>query len=125
MNEQAKPTDNYTRLSRYSLLISVLGAASYLLMFPAGIYYGFLCGVTGAAGGILTRPYSMQRGFSTAAILVGIFNIGICLLAFHGLNALYTSLRDPVMGPQVTKFILDMLAQYGISTDTFVTLMQS
>ncbi|MBQ8934384.1 MAG: hypothetical protein IJ061_08890 [Lachnospiraceae bacterium] len=123
MNENMNPTDNYTRLSGYCFLLSVLGAVSYLLMFPAGIYYGFFCGVTGACGGILTRRYSARRGHATAAIVIGMIDIVICLVAFHGLNTLYSSLRDPVLGPQMTQFILNMLNQYGVSADTFSTLM--
>ena len=61
MNEKMSTTDNYTRLSGYCLLLSVLGAVSYLLMFPAGIYYGFFCGVLGASGGILTFTLTAER----------------------------------------------------------------
>ena len=123
MNEKMSTTDNYTRLSGYCLLLSVLGAVSYLLMFPAGIYYGFFCGVLGASGGILTRPWTEKRRQATAAIVVGVIDVAIYLVAFHGLNTLYSFLRDPELGPQMTQFVLNLLGQYGVSTDTFSTIM--
>ncbi len=125
MNEHTDAISNYTRLAKYSLTLSVLGAVSYMMMFPSGIYYAFLCGVVGVAGGILTRRYSERPGSSTAAIVIGIIDILFSCLAFHGLNSLYSTLRDPELGPQMSRFILDMLGQYGISTDSFVSIMNS
>ena len=55
MNEQITYKEKYTLLSKYSLIMSVVGAASCLITFPSGIYYGFVLGITGAAGGFLFR----------------------------------------------------------------------
>ena len=125
MNEKTDQAGNYTRLARYSLLLSVLGAASYLLMFPSGIYYAFLCGVIGASGGFLTKARIERGAYSVSAVVIGLIDILFSLLTFHGLNSLYSSLKDPVLGPQMTKFILDLLEQYGVPADAFVTIMNS
>ncbi len=125
MNDNTDVLSNYTRLAKYSMMLSVLGAVSYMLMFPSGIYYAFLCGVIGVSGGILTRKYSTNRGSCNAAVIVGIIDIIFSFLAFHGLNSLYSALRDPELGPQMSRFILEMLKQYGISSDTFVSIMNS
>ena len=95
-----------------------------LIAFPSGIYYGFVLGVTGAAGGFLSRTYSLRKGTSAAAIIIGLIDAGICLLSFHGLNTLYSSLNDPVLGPEITEFVLGILRQYGVSPEVFVSVMQ-
>ena len=115
--------DNYTRLSGYSLMFSVMGAVMYLIAFPSGIYSGFVLGAIGTAGGFLSRPYTEKKLFAILAIIVGIIDLAICMLAFHGLHSLYSMLNDPIYGPQITSFITDLLEQYNVSLDTFVTLM--
>ena len=124
MNEQITYKEKYTLLSKYSLIMSVVGAASCLITFPSGIYYGFVLGITGAAGGFLSRAYSLRKGSSAAAIIIGLIDTGLCLLSFHGLNTLYSSLNDPVLGPQITEFVLSILEQYGVSPEVFAGVMQ-
>ena len=124
MNEKLKPIDNFTRLARYSMYLSLVGALSYIITFPAGIYYGFMMSAIGTAGGILSKPYAEKKRSAKIAIVVGVINIAICLLAFHGLQSMYDSLKDPVLGPQVTEFVKYTLEQHGISLETFVQIMQ-
>ena len=124
MNEQITFKEKYTLLSKYSMITSVVGMTSCLIAFPSGIYYGFVLGVTGAAGGFLSRTYSLRKGTSAAAIIIGLIDAGICLLSFHGLNTLYSSLNDPVLGPEITEFVLGILRQYGVSPEVFVSVMQ-
>ena len=124
MNEQINFKEKYTLLSKYSMIMSVVGMTSCLIAFPSGIYYGFVLGVTGAAGGFLSRTYSLRKGTSAAAIIIGLIDAGICLLSFHGLNTLYSSLNDPVLGPEITEFVLGILRQYGVSPEVFVSVMQ-
>ena len=124
MNEQITFKEKYTLLSKYSMIMSVAGMTSCLIAFPSGIYYGFVLGVTGAAGGFLSRTYSLRKGTSAAAIIIGLIDAGICLLSFHGLNTLYSSLNDPVLGPEITEFVLGILRQYGVSPEVFVSVMQ-
>ena len=124
MNENINPTDVYTKLSQYSMLLSVLGMVSYVIMFPSGIYYGFVVSAIGIAGGFLSRPYSSRAGRSTAAIVIGVINIAVCLAAFHGIHSLYTMLKDPVTGPQISSFVYGMLDQYGVSPEVFAELMK-
>ena len=124
MNEEINQTDNFTKLSGYSLISSIIGTVSYMLMFPSGIYPGFLMSVLGITGGMLSRPYTKRSASSSAAVVIGIINIIICIAAFHGLDSLYTLLRDPEAGPQISSFILDMLSRYGVSPETFVQIMK-
>ena len=124
MNEQITFKEKYTLLSKYSMIMSVVGMTSCLIAFPSGIYYGFVLGVTGAAGGFLSRTYSLRKGTSAADIIIGLIDAGICLLSFHGLNTLYSSLNDLVLGPEITEFVLGILRQYGVSPEVFVSVMQ-
>lgn len=124
MNGNINQTDLYTRLSYYSLLLSILGMVSYVIMFPSGIYYSFVVSAVGIAAGLLSRPYSMRAGRSSAAVVIGIINIAVCLAAFHGIHSLYTMLKDPVTGPQISSFVYGMLDQYGVSPEVFAELMK-
>lgn len=124
MNENINQTDLYTRLSYYSMLLSILGMVSYVIIFPSGIYYSFVVSSIGVAAGILSRPYSARAGRSNAAVIIGIINIVVCLAAFHGIHSLYTMLKDPVAGPQISSFVYGMLDQYGVSPEVFAELMK-
>ncbi len=124
MNERMSQTNNFARLARYSLMLSVLSLISVITLFPSGLYYGFLCAALGVAGGFLSRPYLQHKGSCTASIIMGIIAMIICGVAFHGIYSLYTMLKDPVAGPQITEFIREVLAQYGMSTETFARIMK-
>lgn len=120
----ANQINNYSRLSAYGLFFSVLGAASYTMLFPSGIYYGFFCAVVGVTAGILSHKYTKKKLSATLAIVIGVIDLIICLLAYHGLDSLYTSLRDPVLGPEITKFVTEFLKQYNIPIDTFAAMLR-
>lgn len=105
-------------------MLSIVGLISSITLFPSGIYYGFVCGVLGAAGGILSRPYLKRKSSCTASVIMGVISVLICAVAFHGLHSLYTMLKDPVAGPKVTELIRQILNQYGLSLDTFAQIMR-
>ena len=124
MNEQMSQTNNFIKLARYSLMLSVLSVISVITIFPSGIYYGFPCAAIGVAGGLLSRPYLEHNGSCTASVILGIIAIIICAVAFHGIHSLYTMLNDPVAGPQITQYISSILSQYGVSLDVFAQIMR-
>ena len=124
MNEQMSQTNNFIKLARYSLMLSVLSIISVFTVFPSGIYYSFPCAAIGIAGGMLSRPYLKHKGSCTASIVLGIISIIICVIAFHGIHSLYAMLKDPVTGPQITRYITDILNQYGVPADVFAQLMK-
>ena len=124
MNEQMSQTNNFAKLARYSLMLSVLSIISVFTVFPSGIYYSFPCAAIGVAGGLLARPNLKSKGSCTASIILGIIAILICAVSFHGIYSLYALVKDPVAGPQVTKYISDILGQYGVSIDVFAQLMK-
>ena len=123
MNEQISQTDNFTKLARYSLMLSVLSLISVFTVFPSGIYYSFPCAAIGVAGGLLSRPYLKRKGSCTASVIIGIIAMLICLFSFHGIHSLYKMLNDPVAGPQITQYITGILSQYGVSVDVFAKLL--
>ena len=124
MNEQVSQTNNFAKLARYSLMLSVLSLISVFTIFPSGIYYSFPCAAIGVAGGLLSRPYLKRKGSCTASIIMGIIAMLICIAAFQGIHSLYAMLNDPVAGPQLTQYITNILNQYGVSVELFAQLMR-
>ncbi len=124
MNEQMTQTKNFAKLARYSLMLSVLSIISLFTIFPSGIYYSFPCAAIGVAGGLLCRPYLERKGSCTASVVLGVIAILICAVSFHGIHSLYTMIKDPVAGPQITQYISNILNQYGVSIDMFAQLMK-
>lgn len=124
MESKLDQIDNFSRISRYSLLMSVVGLLSCITAFPSGIYYGFVCSAIGIAGGCVSHRYSKRKLSAVFAIIFGIINVMICVAAYQGLHSMYTMLQDPVDGPKITEFILGMLEQYGVPVETFVQLMK-
>ena len=114
---------NYSMLSRYSFLMAMSGILAYFFLFPSGMYYSFFFGVMAVTGGIISRGFSERKGYSTAGIILGVFNVLLSLLAFYGLYALYSSIQDPVMGPKISSMLMQALEANGISLDTFIRVM--
>jgi hypothetical protein len=110
-------------LARYSVWSALFGVLSYLFFFPNGIYYCFFLGVMALTAGILARKSGVHTSRSTAGILVGIFDILLSLAAFYGMYIIYSSLSDPVMGPKVTRMILQILEQNGLTLSSFTRVM--
>lgn len=124
MNENIEKSDLYTKLARYSLMLSCMALMSILMLFPAGMYYGFVCAALGAAGGILTRPYLKRKNACTAAVVIGVIAILLCFAAFQGMYSLYTMIKDPVAGPQISSIISQILNQYDIPIETFAGIIK-
>lgn len=124
MNENIGKIDLYAKLARYSLMLSCLALMSILMLFPSGMYYGFVCAALGVAGGILTRPYLKRKSACTAAVVIGVITILLCFVAFHGMYSLYIMIKDPVAGPQISSVISQILNQYGVPIETFAQIIR-
>ncbi len=116
-------TNGIENLARYSLWSAVFGVLSYVFFFPDGIYYCFFLGVMAFASGVLSKRTGLKSGKSTAGIVIGIFDLGLSMMAFYGLYVIYSSLHDPVYGPKITGVIIQMLEQNGLTIDSFVRVM--
>ena len=122
MENPASSDRFYWHLGKISIWLAFGGLVFYLMLFPSGVYYGFFCGVMAVAAAVLAKRGVRSVG-TTIALIVGVIDVGLSIMAFYGIYILYVSVSDPVYGAHVTEVLADMLSQYGISIETFALLM--
>lgn len=112
----------YKKIGRYSLWFAIAGIICYMTFFPDGIFYSFFCGIMAVASFIVAKRSCKSAG-SVAGLIIGIIDIGMGVMAFYGLYLIYSAAADPVVGPKVAQFLSNMLSQYGVSLDQFISTM--
>ena len=117
------PNENGIRFADLSMSLALMGFLLVMLTFPSGIYNGFVFACTSAAAAIISKR-SFRAKRSTAALVIDVLTLISCCIRYAGLVAIYANLDDPVMGPQITRYVLDVCSAFGISPEDFTSLMR-
>ncbi len=106
------------QLGRYSLMLGIAGMVCTFFVFPRGIYYGFVLGSSAVTCAILAKRERKIR-FSTSGLVMGILSIIVNTMVFFSFCSFFESIRDPETGPQITKLMLRLMEQYGMTPEQF------
>jgi len=111
------------QLGRYSLWLGISALLCTFFVFPRGMYYGFICGAAAMSCAILAKREKRVKG-STPGLLMGIFAILVNTMVFFSFCSFFESVRDPETGPQITRLMLRLMEQYGMTPEQFISVFE-
>ena len=107
---------NKHKYAVYGIMLGILGLIELFSSFPNGMFPAFFFGVMGVVLSLISGDGVMGRpdGPSIAGIVLSSVAMGLSLVLYFSMIFFFSTLKDPVAGPQFFRYYEELFASQGI-----------